>query len=212
MQEKAKGSEHTLAPHGHPTILQVPPSTWQGLLRMARRDHPQECCGILVGTQIGGRICVNHPVEGRNIASGDLQRTYQLDWPTLFATIRACRENGDEIVGFYHSHPMGSWEPSQRDLDKAWLEHSYLILGAPYHDVSSAASWRVSENSDGFAQERLWISSEGGGAAGDAPAWDTAERRPCTFRGTGKSGVVAAPMPRFGEERIPQGIVDTDRA
>ena len=155
---------------------------------------------------------MNHAVDGRNIASGDLRRSYQLDWPTLFATISACREAGDEIVGFYHSHPNGSCEPSQRDLDAAWIEHSYLILGAPYHDVASAASWRVSENSDGFAQERLWIASEDGAAAEHAPVADMARQRPCTFRGTGQSGGIAAPKPRLGEARIPRGIVDTDRA
>ncbi|MCH8243125.1 MAG: M67 family metallopeptidase [Planctomycetes bacterium] len=173
---------------GRPTILQLPASTWQRLLRIARRDHPQECCGILVGRRIGGRVYVNHAVEGRNIASGDPRRTYQLDWPTLFATIRACREAGDEIVGFYHSHPNGSCEPSKRDLQDAWIEHSYLILGAPYHDVASAASWRISRNGDRFGHERLWIASEGGGTAEQAPVSGTAGQRPCTFQETGKSG------------------------
>ena len=147
---------------------------------------------------------VYHVVEGRNIASGDLRRTYQLDWPTLFATIRACREAGNEIVGFYHSHPNGSCEPSKRDLQNAWIEHSYLILGAPYHDVASAASWRNSENGDGFVQERLWIAWEGGGATEQAPASDTAGGRYCTFRGAGKSDgrCSAEATVRRGEESL----------
>lgn len=180
MQEKPKGSDRTFTPAGRPTILQLAPSTWQGLLRIARRDHPQECCGILVGRRIGGRVDVTHAVEGRNIAPGDLRRTYQLDWPTLFSAIRACREVSDEIVGFYHSHPNGSCEPSKRDLETAWPEHSYLILGAPYNDVASAASWRIPENGDGFVMERLWIGREGGGAE-QAPASDTSGERPGTF-------------------------------
>lgn len=103
-----------------------------------------------------------HAVAGRNIATGDRRKTYQLDWPTLFSTVRACRAAGDEIIGFYHSHPNGGFEPSKRDLERAWPEQSYLILGAPYHDVASAASWRVSENGGGFVRERLWIACEGG--------------------------------------------------
>lgn len=160
---------------------------------------------------------VYHAVEGRNIASGDLRRTYQLDWPTLFATIRACREAGDEIVGFYHSHPNGSCEPSKHDLEKAWLDHSYLIFGAPYHDVASAASWRISENGDGFVQERLWIASEGGATAEQAPASDTPGGRPCSFRGAGKSeGRCSAqatvrrgkePLTRIGHSSILNGRV-----
>lgn len=184
MQEKPTGNDRTSTPAGRPAILQLPPSTLQRLLRIARRDHPQETCGILVGRRIAGRGYVKHAVEGRNIAFGDQRTTYQLDWPTLFATIRACRAAGDEIVGFYHSHPNGSCEPSRRDLETAWLEHSYLILGAPYHDVASAASWRVTENDDGFVYERLWIASKGCGAAERR----TAGRRLSTFRGAGKSG------------------------
>ncbi len=205
MPDKPKGSDRTFTPAVRPTILQLPPSTWQELLWIARRDHPDECCGILVGGRVGRRTQVRQAVEGRNIASGDLRSMYQLDWPTLFATIRACREAGDEIVGFYHSHPNGSCEPSQRDLEEAWVEHSYLILGAPYHDVASAASWRVSENGDGFVHERLWIASEGGGAAEHAPASDAAGNGAVHFGEVGKSPGILGGEARF------VGVTDSRR-
>ena len=150
---------------------------------------------------------MNHAVEGRNIAPGDRRTTYQLDWPTLFSAIRACHEAGDEIVGFYHSHPNGSCEPSQRDLETAWLEHSYLILGAPYHDLAPAASWRVSENGDGFVHERLSIASEGGDAAEPAAGAGGLAHFEVLESATG----VVVPKPRFGEARIPRGVSAGDR-
>ena len=137
------------------------------------------------------------------MASGDRRRTYQLDWETLFSTIRACREVENEIVGFYHSHPNGSCEPSQRDLATAWLQRSYLILGAPYHDVASAASWRVTDHRDGFVREQLSIVSEGGDAGDPVPEAGTGggglahfeELEMATGHGVTKTGIGEARFP-----------------
>lgn len=137
-----------------------------------------------------------HAVAGWNIANGDRRKTYQLDWPTLFSTVRACRAAGDEIVGFFHSHPNGSCEPSKSDLEGAWPEQSYLILGAPYHDVASAASWRVSENGDAFVRERLRIACEGD-ATERGPVSGTAAHG-ANFGGFGKPGGVQGEVDLVG--------------
>ena len=38
-------------------------------------------------------------------------------------------ENGMEVVGFYHSHPIGPDEPSETDAaDATWDGYSYVIV------------------------------------------------------------------------------------
>lgn len=43
---------------------------------------------------------------------------------------RAARQQGLEIVGFYHSHPHSAAEPSATDYEEAgYPDHLYLIVG-----------------------------------------------------------------------------------
>lgn len=118
-----------------------------------------------MGERNGNRARVSEVVAAPNIATGDRKSAYQINWQTLFSTIRAARATGDEIVGFYHSHPDGAQEPSLRDHHEAWLDHSYLILRAPFDDERSAASWRILDRRVGFEREHLWVVSDG--CAGD---------------------------------------------
>ena len=115
----------------------------RSLLTHARNDHPVECCGAMVGRVIGSDIHVQRMTRGRNIARGDRRCSYQLDWQTLFGTIRQSRRSEEQVVGFYHSHPNGSDRPSDSDLALAWDGGLYLILRAPYEGVPAISAWRT---------------------------------------------------------------------
>jgi|GEM_PF-1481075 len=115
----------------------------RSLLTHARNDHPLECCGVMVGRVAGSDIHVHRVTRGQNIARGDRRRSYQLDWQTLFGTIRHSRRSEAQIVGFYHSHPNGSDRPSDSDVALAWDDGLYVILRAPYEDVSAISAWRT---------------------------------------------------------------------
>jgi proteasome lid subunit RPN8/RPN11 len=76
----------------------------------AAKAHPLECCGLLLGQ--GNRIdrampCANvHPQP---------ERHFEIDPAALIAAHRAARAGGPEVLGYYHSHPGGSAEPSATD-------------------------------------------------------------------------------------------------
>lgn len=80
------------------------------LRQEARRAHPHECCGLLLGQ--GGRIeaalpCANvHP---------DPACHFEIDPAALIAAHRAARRGGQQVLGYYHSHPAGPAEPSATD-------------------------------------------------------------------------------------------------
>ncbi len=95
----------------------------------ARRDFPNECCGLLLG--IEGHILEAVPVS--NIAE-DPRRRYQLSPAEHIAQIRKCRERSAsgtpiDVVGVYHSHPHSQPEPSPTDLREAWPNLLYVIVG-----------------------------------------------------------------------------------
>jgi desampylase len=80
------------------------------LIKEAQRAHPLECCGLLLGQ--GNMI-----VEARPCANihTDPERHFEIDPAALIAAHRAARSVGPQLLGYYHSHPVGTAEPSATD-------------------------------------------------------------------------------------------------
>ena len=95
----------------------------------ARRDTPNECCGLL----LGGEGLVAEAVALTNVAD-DPRRRYELSPAEHIAQMKKCRERSSsgspvEVVGVYHSHPRSQAEPSPTDLREAWPNFLYVIAG-----------------------------------------------------------------------------------
>ncbi|OFW17454.1 MAG: hypothetical protein A3F70_13650 [Acidobacteria bacterium RIFCSPLOWO2_12_FULL_67_14] len=96
----------------------------------ARRDSPQECCGLLIGSDTE----VIEAVATANIAQ-DPRRRYEVAPAEHFAQIRRCRDERSpdgtplRVMGVYHSHPHSDPVPSPTDLEQAFEEFLYLIAG-----------------------------------------------------------------------------------
>ena len=100
---------------------------------------------------------VERIVSSPNITEDDPRTSYQVDWNILLETTRVTREGIAEIVGFYHSHPSGPATPSRRDRADAWAGYSYLIVSMVDGRTNSTASWRSSDDGEGFTAEELLI-------------------------------------------------------
>ncbi len=80
----------------------------------ARRAHPRECCGILLGH--GNTITTARPAANVHPAP---QTHFEIDPQALVDAHRAARSGGPQVLGYYHSHPTGSTEPSATDRAQA---------------------------------------------------------------------------------------------
>lgn len=128
-----------------------PPARTAGMLRVARNvydaavDHaregqPREVCGVLGGDR-GPTSHARTLHRAENVAA-DPHTEYRIDPTEQLALMEAVEANGEDVVGFYHSHPRGPAAPSQTDRRRAtWTGRSYVIVvldGAhPY-----VGSWR----------------------------------------------------------------------
>jgi proteasome lid subunit RPN8/RPN11 len=96
----------------------------------ARRDAPNECCGLLVGRP--GEIL--EAVPASNGASAPLRR-YEIAPVDYFAQIKRCRRisaaqsESFAVLGAYHSHPRGGPEPSDTDAAEAFRDFVFVIVG-----------------------------------------------------------------------------------
>ena len=72
--------------------------------------HPHEACGLLLGE--GARI-----TEFRETANvhPNPQTHFEIEPQALIAAHRSARDGGDQVLGYFHSHPRGPAEPSSTD-------------------------------------------------------------------------------------------------
>jgi len=67
--------------------------------------------------------------------SADPTTRYEISPVDYFAQIRRCRRINEAqserfaVIGAYHSHPRGSPEPSATDVEKAFREFVFVIVG-----------------------------------------------------------------------------------
>ena len=109
----------------------------------ARRDAPNECCGLLVGRSAASHgtagpadagPLVLEAVPASNGASEPAKR-YDISPVDYFAQIRRCRRINEAqsdsfaVVGAYHSHPHGGPEPSETDIAQAFRDFVFVIVG-----------------------------------------------------------------------------------
>jgi proteasome lid subunit RPN8/RPN11 len=112
-----------------PAAVTVRACVFADIERHARATAPDECCGLLLGGL--GRIVES--ARARNAADMPATR-YLIEPEDHFAAIRRARAAGLEVVGAYHSHPVGPPFPSARDVAESPAPDFLHLLAAPADD------------------------------------------------------------------------------
>jgi len=102
--------------------VQLSQSALSDILRHAREEAPNECCGLLVGD--AHRI--GRAVRARNLEASPTR--YLIDPADHFAAIRAARAAGHAVVGAYHSHVNAMAVPSETDVAESTGEADFVHL------------------------------------------------------------------------------------
>jgi proteasome lid subunit RPN8/RPN11 len=112
-------------------MIRIPPSHYAALRLHGEETYPHECCGVLLGTMTddGARVVTSIARAG-NTRTDSPRNRYNIDPKQLVRIQREGRERGEDIIGFYHSHPDHPAQWSQTDLAEAhWFGCSYVISG-----------------------------------------------------------------------------------
>ncbi len=109
--------------------LRIAKPEWMDLRQHGEEIYPHECCGVLLGTlDADCSKIVKAIVRCRNQRSDSPHNRYVIDPRELVRIQREARERGQDIVGFYHSHPQHPAHWSLNDLEEAhWTGCSYVI-------------------------------------------------------------------------------------
>ena len=127
--------------------LLIPTDIRDAVVAHCRRESPLECCGILGGSS--QRVQTFYPL--RNIAASETR--YQADPHELVQAWRSLREQQQEILAIYHSHPRWPAVPSKTDLELNYWGDTPRIIISLLTEPAEVRVWRL--ESDSF-QELSW--------------------------------------------------------
>lgn len=134
------------------------------LRRHLEQAFPEEGCGVLLGRAEGPLRSAREAVACANARSDRRGDRYQIDPLDLLRLQRRARVLGQEIVGFYHSHPGGAARPSPTDLAEAhWLGCAYLITAVREGRAGDTRAFLLGgtgEEDKAFAEEELRVEPE----------------------------------------------------
>ncbi len=113
----------------------------------AEKSYPFECCGIIFGS-IEKNEKLAHSIKSivNNFGSGEEHHRFLITAEDMMRGELYARQNGLDIIGFYHSHPDHPAIPSDYDRDHALPVYSYLITSVKTGRADITASYVLSDN------------------------------------------------------------------
>ena len=103
--------------------MRIPRRIYDELLQHAREEAPNECCGLIGGTDEVAKTVY----RARNAEASPLR--YNLDPQDQFRIMTEMDERGEELSAIYHSHTASPAYPSQTDINlAAYPDTLYLIV------------------------------------------------------------------------------------
>ena len=141
------------------SMLKISTTHFDAVRLHGEETYPHECCGVLLGQMDGDRRVVTAVARCGNTRNDSPHNRYHIDPRELIRIQRQGRERGEDIVGFYHSHPDHPPRWSSTDLAEAhWIGCSYVITSVEKGKAAVTNSFELSgrdENDKKFADEKI---------------------------------------------------------
>ncbi len=113
------------------------------MLDHAKKEYPNECCGILAGKEGESRYVYRVP----NIAP-EPQKRYLMEPQQQLEAMLDSEKKGWGLLAFYHSHPVSEAYLSSTDigmaLETGWLDINYLLISLQAKDRLQLNVFRIS--------------------------------------------------------------------
>jgi proteasome lid subunit RPN8/RPN11 len=121
-------------------VLNLDAGILDAIVAHARRDHPDEACGIVAGTAGSNEGTRHIPME--NAARS--MTFYEFESREYLRVWREMDERDEEAVVIYHSHTATEAYPSRTDVSFAgWPDAHYLLISTREPEVAEVRSFRI---------------------------------------------------------------------
>jgi proteasome lid subunit RPN8/RPN11 len=121
-------------------VLRIERATHDAIVAHARRDHPDEACGVVAGPEGSDR-----PVRFIPMLNAARSPTfYEFDSADLLQLYKELDANGEEPVVIYHSHTATEAYPSRTDIAYAQEPNAhYVLVSTRSDDETEFRSFRI---------------------------------------------------------------------
>ena len=123
-------------------MLTIDRATYDAIVAHAKRDHPDEACGVVAGPE--GTDRPERLVEMVNAAGSPT--FYEFDSTDLLQLYKEMDRNDEEPVVVYHSHTATEAYPSRTDISLAQEPDAhYVLVSTRDPDEHELRSYRISD-------------------------------------------------------------------
>ncbi|MGH3359656.1 MAG: Mov34/MPN/PAD-1 family protein [Nocardioidaceae bacterium] len=105
-------------------MLTIDETTRDAIVAHARRDHPDEACGVVAGAEGSDRPTRHVPMLNAAMSP----TFYEFDSADLLKLYREMDERDEEPVVIYHSHTATEAYPSRTDITLAQEPGAHYVL------------------------------------------------------------------------------------
>lgn len=140
--------------------LELSESFARQIEREAQAAYPDECCGILYGRDLRSSSTVRRVVGriesvGNEFDESERRRRFLITPDVMMRAQTEADRRGEEILGFYHSHPDAPAKPSEFDREHAWGFYSYVIISLAKGEPVDMTSWVLDEATRRFERQDI---------------------------------------------------------
>ena len=131
-------------------MIYITKNFFKQIVEHSKRELPNEACGILSGSQ--GRVEKVYEMTNTDKSP----QTFFMDAREQLKVMKEIRNQGQEMIGIYHSHVASEACPSSHDVELAlYPEVSYVIISIKNRKNPSIKSFKIVEGK--ITEEELKI-------------------------------------------------------
>jgi len=121
-------------------VLTIDRATYDAIVAHARRDHPDEACGVVTGPEGSDRAVRFVPM----LNAARSPTFYEFDSADLLALYKQMAADDEEPVVIYHSHTATEAYPSRTDISYASEPNAhYVLVSTRDPDSAEFRSFRI---------------------------------------------------------------------
>ena len=133
--------------------MKIAKTAFEAIQAHGAEGYPHEICGILVGPR-GGRTATDAK-RARNIIVERARDRYEIDPRDHIRIQREADDDGQDILGYYHSHPDHPAQASRFDTERAWAGYVYVIVSVQGGKPVDANAFIADQDGGPFRSEPL---------------------------------------------------------
>jgi proteasome lid subunit RPN8/RPN11 len=136
-------------------MIKINSGAWDVMIAHAQATFPDECCGVMIGSNDGSAKHVTTAIALENAYKGKQEDRYEIRPEELLAADKNARAQGLDLIGIFHSHPDCDAYFSKTDLENSCPWYSFVVLSIKGGKFDHANSFLPNADQTAAEKEEL---------------------------------------------------------